>query len=72
MYLGDGAHAGDGSDVVGDGDEGGLRQVLLAHLLPSLLAHHVTKAAHTHTRRCRLNQPGFVQCTHKMEIWRSK
>lgn len=43
-YLVDGAHACDGSDVVGDGDQRGSGQVLLADAVPLLFAHHVTKA----------------------------
>lgn len=43
-YLVDGAHACDGSDVVGDGDQRGSGQVLLADAVPLLFAHHVAKA----------------------------
>lgn len=43
-YLVDGAHACDGPDVVGDGDQRRSGQVLLADAVPLLFAHHVTKA----------------------------
>lgn len=45
QYLVEGAHPRDGADVVGDGYQGGLREVLLADRLPLLLAHHVPKTA---------------------------
>lgn len=49
-YLIDSAHSRNGADVVGDGDEGGLRQVFLAHLLPLVLADHVAKTVQKETR----------------------
>lgn len=43
-YLVDRTHACDGADVVGDGDQRGSGQVLLADAVSLLFAHHVTKA----------------------------
>lgn len=36
-------HAGDGADVVSDGDKCGLGQVLFTYTVTFLLAHHMTK-----------------------------
>jgi len=43
QYLIECTHPRDGADVVGDGCQGGLGQVLFADSLPLLLAHHVSK-----------------------------
>lgn len=46
-YLIKGTHPRYGADVVGDGDQSGPGQVLLADRFPLLLAHHVSKAVKT-------------------------
>lgn len=40
-----GAHARNATDVVGDGDERRLREVLAAHLTAAIARIHLTKAA---------------------------
>jgi hypothetical protein len=44
-FLVEGAHARDGADVVGDGDEGGPGEVLLADATALVLGVHVAKTA---------------------------
>lgn len=39
----EGAHPGDGADVVGDGDQRCSGQVFFGHRLPLLFGHHVAK-----------------------------
>ena len=63
-YLLAGTHPGDGADVVGDGDEGGLGQVLPTHLRLPLLRNHVTKAEIIHCRASKsLRSVNFVDCS---------